>query len=76
MASSINRRLAASVLTEALDTPLLPDLDVDAEAVVERLLGLALKVDRRRTREHGEVIILTYEVPSDEDVDRDALDGV
>ncbi len=73
---AIDRRLAQSVLAEVLESPLaLGSLGAYYEgtngegdltqAAVERLMIAALDVKRRNTRDHGEVITITYRIPPD-----------
>ena len=69
---SVARRVAESYLAELLEDDHLPPLgvlmpdgafDIPTAEIVERLLGVgAVKVERKRSREHGEVVVLTFAV--------------
>ena len=70
--SSINRRLARTVLEDLLENDLLPtleptkDLELPTASIVERILEVGVvKIERANTREHGEVIRLTLLIPDD-----------
>lgn len=62
---SVTKRIAIGVLSDALE--LLPAIEFDAdtlelptEAIVERLLQLAVEAKLRRSRTWGEVVDLTF----------------
>lgn len=64
---SVARRLADSYLSELLEHDLLPEItcedggSIPTADVVERILGDgALSIERKRTREHGEVLIVVF----------------
>ena len=66
---SVARRVAESYLAELLEDdhlPLLqptPDGDLPTASIVDRILDVgAVNVERKRSKEHGEVIILTFSV--------------
>lgn len=62
------RRIATGVLEDLLEHDLLPEITtpegqaIPTAAVVERLLLGAVDLQRKRTREHGEVVTLTYQL--------------
>jgi hypothetical protein len=70
---SVARRVAESYLAELLEDDHLPPIPADRDGelptaeIVERLLDVgAVKVERKRTREYGETIVLTFQVePAD-----------
>ena len=69
---SVARRVAESYLAELLEDDHLPPLgvlmpdgsvDLPTSEILERLLDVgAVKVERKRSKEHGEIIILTFSV--------------
>jgi hypothetical protein len=73
---SVARRVAESYLAELLEDEHLPPLggvystpegegviDLPTDEIVARILDVgAVKVERKRSKEHGEVIILTFSV--------------
>ena len=68
---SVARRVAESYLAELLEDDNLPPLgsvmpdgglDLPTDEIVERLLDLAVTVERKRSREHGEIVVLTFSV--------------
>lgn len=66
---SVARRVAESYLAELLEDdhlPMLqptPDGELPTASIVERLLEVgAVTVERKRTRKHGEVVVLTFAV--------------
>lgn len=72
--SAIDRRLARTVLADVLESEgvmgSLEDLtDVSygdtIAAAVDRLMVAAAQVDRKRTRDLGEVVVITYRIPPD-----------
>ena len=66
---SVARRVAESYLAELLEDDNLPPITerngdpLPTDEIVERILGVgAVKVERKRSREHGEVVVLTFAV--------------
>lgn len=69
---SVARRIAESYLAELLEDDhlpplgvLMPDgaLDLPTQEIVERILDVgAVKVERKRSKEHGEIVVLTFSV--------------